>query len=110
MSVECSAFVGYGWILAEDRLSDIISVLPQKCEDFWEEDDVERINAYQSNSEIFFGKRLSEKNLNDLLDINSEPSKEIESWRDYAYGIYDKYFTCVEIPEEPRFIIRAQWW
>lgn len=110
MSVDCSAFVGYGWVILKDKLLDILSVLPKEYEDFWEEDDVYRMNCYESNPEIFFGKRLYQKDLNELLDSDCEPNKKIGSWREEAYDIYDKYFTYVEIPEDPKFLIREEWW
>ena len=104
MSVEIEGFLGYGVVLPQ-------SVCLQRCEDFRDKIDpyynsIIDLNCYKNDSDIFFGVRLTEDDLNRaMLNPNL-----VQEWKHKTWVAYHRVFAAdVEMPES-RFVFTTRYW
>lgn len=104
MSVGIEGFLGYGVTLPQSTCMLI-------CEDFQDKrdpyyDEIIDLNAYENDSDIFFGVRLTEEDINRAM-LNSNL---IQEWKHKTWVAFHRVFAAdVEMPE-PRFVFTTRYW
>ena len=108
MSVDCDALVGYGYISYQKEIEDAMSFT--KDYNFWDfldeyYNNLRELSAYIDNPDVFIGKKISEKDLNEL----AENPSVLDDWKHEAYKMYRHIFGSTKEIPEPKFIITTYW-